>query len=93
MQSLLLRYTRGQGKVTCLKCAISLDLPPVMKNLARSQDIIGWDLYMMGMLSIQMAAVQIVYLLKHLSARPISKWLSGLITQFLQVTHCQWICR
>jgi hypothetical protein len=41
MQSLLLRYTRGWGTVTCLECAISLDLPPVMQNLALSQDIIG----------------------------------------------------
>ena len=29
MQSLLLRYTRGRGLVTCLECAISLELPPV----------------------------------------------------------------
>jgi hypothetical protein len=93
MQSLLLRYTRGRSTVTCLECAISLDLPPIMQNLARSQDIIGWDLYMMGMLSTQMAAVQSVYLLQHQSARPVSKWLSGLITQLLQVTHCQWIYR
>ena len=42
MQSLLLRYTRGRGTVTCLECAIPLELPPVMQNLARSQDIIGW---------------------------------------------------
>jgi hypothetical protein len=95
MQSLLLRYTRGRGTVTCLECAVSLDLPPVMQNLARSQDIIGWDLYMMGMLSKQTAAVQSMYLLQHQSARPLSTWtwLSGLITQLLQVTHCQWIYR
>jgi hypothetical protein len=93
MQSLLLRYTRGRGTVTCLECAISLDLPPVMQNLASSQDIIGWDLYMMGMLSTQMAAVQSVYRLQQQSTRPVSKWLLGLITQLLQVTHCQWINR
>jgi hypothetical protein len=93
MQSLLLRYTRGWGMVTCLECTIALDLPPVTQNLAHSQDIIGWDLYMMGMLSTQMAAVQRVYLLQHQSARPVSKWLSGFITQLLQVTHCQWIYR
>jgi hypothetical protein len=57
LQSLLLSYTQGQGTVTCLKCAISLDLPPILHNLACSQDVIGWDLYMMGMLSTQMAAV------------------------------------
>ena len=93
MQSLLLRYTRGWGTVTCLECAISLEPPPVMQNLARSQDIIGWDLFMMGMLSKQRAAVQSVYLIQHHYSQPVSKWLSGLITQLLQVTHCQWIYR
>ena len=83
MQSLLLRYTRGRGTVTCLKCAIILEFPPVMQNLARSQDIIGWDLFMMGMLSKQMAAVQSVYLLQHHYSRLVSKWLLGLITQLL----------
>jgi hypothetical protein len=48
---------------------------------------------MMGMLSSKLAAVQSVYLLQHHSTRPVSKWLSGLITQLLQVTHCQWIYR
>ena len=48
---------------------------------------------MMAMLSKQMAAVQSVYLLQHHYSRPVSKWLSGLITQLLQVTHCQWIYR
>jgi hypothetical protein len=93
LRSLLLSYTRGRGTVTCLKCAISLDLPPILHTLARSQDVIGWDLYMMGMLSTQMAAVQSSYLLQHQSTRPVSTWLSGLITQLLQVTHCQWIYR
>jgi len=93
LHSMLLRYTRGRGTVTCLDCAISLDLPPILHDLARSQDVIGWDLYMMGMLSSKLAAVQSVYLLQHHSTRPVSKWLSGLITQLLQVTHCQWIYR
>jgi hypothetical protein len=48
---------------------------------------------MMGMLSTQMAAVQSAYLLQHHSTRLVLTWLSGLITQLLQVTHCQWIYR
>ena len=93
LRSLLLGYTRGRGTVSCLDCAVSLDLPPILHNLARSQDVIGWDLYMMGMLSTQMAAVQSAYLLQHQSTRQVSTWISGLITQLLQVTHCQWIYR
>jgi len=46
LRSLFLSYTRRRGTVTCLECAISLDLPPILHNLARSQDVIGWDLYL-----------------------------------------------
>ena len=93
LQSMLLRYTRGRGSVTCLECAIGLDLPPLLHDLARSQDVIGWDLYMMGMVSKQLANIQSVYLLQSQSTRTVTKWMSGLITQLLQVTHCQWIYR
>jgi hypothetical protein len=48
---------------------------------------------MVGMLSTQLSAVQSVYLLQHQSTCQVSKWLSGLITQLLQVTHGQWIYR
>jgi hypothetical protein len=68
--------------VTCLECAISLDFPPILHNLARSQDVISWDLYMMGMLSTQMAAVQSAYLLQHQSTRPVSTWLGAALKNF-----------
>ena len=93
LHAMLLRYTRGRGTVTCLDCAISLDLPPILHDLARSQDIIGWDQYMVGMLSTQLSAVQSVYLMQHQSTHSVEKWVSGLITQLLQVTHGQWIYR
>ncbi len=47
----------------------------------------------MRMLLKQMANVQSAHFLQHLYSRPVSKWISGLITQFLQVTHFQWIYR
>jgi hypothetical protein len=48
---------------------------------------------MMGMLLKQMADVQSAHFLKCHYSRPVSKWISGLITQLLQVTHFQWIYR
>jgi hypothetical protein len=93
MQSLILEYTRGRGQVTCLACAMSLELPPFMHDLAQSQDVIGWDHFMMGMLSTHMADAQSAYLLQHHNTRLVSKWISGLRTQLLQVTHFQWIYR
>jgi hypothetical protein len=93
VQALLLEYTRRQGKATCLECANDLELPPLMQDLARSQDIIGWDLFMMGMVSKKTAEVQSAHFLQYHHSRPVSKWISGLITQLLQITHSQWICR
>jgi hypothetical protein len=90
MQHLLLWYLGG---CRCLECATELDLPPIMHELAISQDIIGWDHFMMGMVSRQFVNVQSAYLLRCNSSRLVSSWITGLITQFLQVTHSQWIYR
>ena len=48
---LLLKYVHGQGTTTCLECADSLDLPPILSEYASAQDIIGWDNFVMGMVS------------------------------------------
>jgi hypothetical protein len=64
-----------------------------MQGLARSQDIIGWDLFMMGMVLRKTAEVQSTHFLQHHHSRPVSKWISGIITQLLQITHSQWIYR
>jgi hypothetical protein len=73
VQALLLEYTRRQGKATCLECANDLELPPLMQDLARSQDIIGWDLFMMGMVSKKTAEVQSAHFLQYHHSRPVSK--------------------
>jgi hypothetical protein len=63
MQHLLLQYLHGRGSISCLDCATALELPPIMQELAISQDTIGWDHFMMGMVSRQCAEVQSAYLL------------------------------
>ena len=57
------------------------------------QDRIGWDLFIMGMVSKDLVEVQRTYLLQQHSSQQASSWISGLITQLLQVTHSQWIYR
>jgi hypothetical protein len=47
LQSLLLLYIHGQGTKTCLECALDLHLPLIFQEFAKSQDIIGWDHFMM----------------------------------------------
>jgi hypothetical protein len=93
MQHLLLWYLRGGGMISCLDCATALKLPPIMQELAISQNKIGWDHFMMGMASRQFVKNQSAYLLRCNSSRPVSSWIVGLITQLLQVTHSLWIYR
>ncbi len=93
IQNLLLQYLRGQGTISCLDCATALDRPPIMQRLGISQDIIGWDHFVMGVVSKQIAEIQSAYLLWNNSLRPASSWIAWLITQLLQVRHTQWIYR
>jgi hypothetical protein len=57
IQNLLFWYLHGRGSISCLDCATALDLPQIMQRLAISQDIIGWDHFVMGMVSKQIAKI------------------------------------
>lgn len=48
---LLSDYLRGRGNATCLECTTNLSLPPIHLNFSKLQDVIGWDGYVMGMVS------------------------------------------
>jgi hypothetical protein len=91
IQNLLLRYLRGHGSISCLDCAIAFDLPPIMQRLVISQDNIGWDHFMMGIVSKLIAKIQRTYLFHSNSSRTASLWIAGLITQLPQVMYAQWI--
>jgi hypothetical protein len=53
----LLRYLRGRGLTTCLEYAGSLNLPPILCKYATSQDVIGWDNFVMGMIPRTLLAI------------------------------------
>jgi hypothetical protein len=91
LQSLLLWYLRGRGSVTCSECSKKLNLPHIIQEFATSQDIIGWDGFIMGMVSSNLLPIQSAYLLQCNSSYQAARWISGVITQLLQVTHSQWI--
>jgi hypothetical protein len=92
LSHLLLRYLRGRGTITCLECTNDLNLPPVYREYAASQDIIGWDGYAMGMISNKLLPLQSAIRHNSKSSSNTTRWISGFITQLLQVTHTQWIC-
>ncbi len=90
---LLTEYMQGRGETTCLECSISLNLPPIFQDFASSQDVIGWDGFAMGMISIKLLPLQSAVSLTNTPSSTSMRWISGLITHHLQVTHSQWIYR
>jgi hypothetical protein len=93
VKTLLLRYLRGRGATTCLECADRLDLPPIHREYAAAQDIIGWDNFVMGMVSHKLLNIQSIHFHTAGKSHRATRWIAGLITQLLQVTHTQWIYR
>jgi hypothetical protein len=90
---LLLCYLQGQGTVTCVECSDDLNLPQIIRDYVISQDVIGWDNFAMGMISSKLLPIQSAYNhIKGVSSHA-TRWISGLVTQLLQVTHTQWIYR
>ncbi len=90
---LLSNYLRGRGNTTCLECVTNLSLPPIYVTFAKLQDVIGWDGYIMGMVSQALLPLYSTILHTSNTASSATRWISGLVTQLLQVTHTQWIYR
>jgi hypothetical protein len=85
------RYLRGRGTASCLECATDLKLPPAYREYAASKDVIGWDGFAMGMVSSKLLPLQSTIAHNGKLSSNATWWISGFITQLLQVTHTQWI--
>jgi hypothetical protein len=77
----------------CLECATNLNLSSAYREYATSQDVIGWDGFAMGMVSNKLLPLHSAIAYNSKSSSIATRWISGLITQLLQVTHTQWIYR
>ena len=62
LKALLLKYQRDRGTTTCLECANSVDLTPIYREFATAQDVIGWDNFIMGMVSHKLLTIQSTHL-------------------------------
>ncbi len=91
MKHLLLRYLCGRGMTSCLEYANNLDLPPTFREYTAAQDAIGWDNFVMGMTSHKLLTIQSAHFHTAGKAYLATRWITGLITQLLQVMHTQWI--
>jgi hypothetical protein len=90
---LLIQYLRGRGTITCLECSDNLNLPHIFQDYAASQDVIGWDEFVTGMVSNKLLSIQSAVSHSSRSSSNAMRWISGLTTQLLQVAHTQWINR
>jgi hypothetical protein len=54
------KYVQGQGKAACVEGAG--DLLSLVREFATLQDRIGWDNFMMGMISEKLLSIQDLYL-------------------------------
>jgi hypothetical protein len=70
---------------------LALNLPHSFQEFAKSQDVIGWDNFVVGMVSSKLLQIQSLHLTKSNSSFHATRWITGFITQLLQVTHTQWI--
>ncbi len=91
ISSLFFFSTCPRGTITCSACSKVLNHPPIIHKFSVSQDIIGWDNFVMGMVSLKLLPIQSTYLLQCNLSSQAERWILGVITQLLQVTHFQWI--
>jgi hypothetical protein len=84
---LLIQYLRGRGTIRCLECLDNLNLPHIFQDYAASQDEIGWDGFVTGMVSNKLFPIQSAVSHSSRSSSNAMRWISGLIMQLLQVMH------
>jgi hypothetical protein len=65
--------------------------PPRFRQMALSQDKIGWRRFLEGMISAEITTIQRQYMAVNGLRMSLDKWCTGLITQLLEITHGQWL--
>jgi len=77
--------------------AVSLsDTPGLSQSLrpfAFEQDLMGWDHFMLGLISGQLRKIQYAHLIVSPSVMSVDDWMSAFISKLLHITHGQWIYR
>jgi hypothetical protein len=87
----IMEYVRRRGTIT-MEEAIN-EAPPRFRQMALSQDKIGWRRFLEGMISTEITTIQRQYMTVNGSRISLDKWCTGLITRLLEITHGQWLYR
>ena len=87
----IVEYVRQRGTITMEE--VTNDAPPRFRQMALSQDKIGWRRLLEGMISMEITIIQQQYMAVNGSRMNLDKWCTGLITRLLEITHGQWLYR
>lgn len=90
LASILTAYLHGRGsKQLSSMPRLSVHL----QKFAFAQDLIGWDNFMLGMISSHLRAVQHSHMIGAPSVLTADDWMRQFINKLLHITHGQWIYR
>jgi hypothetical protein len=87
----IVEYVQGKGQE--LMEEIVWGAPERFNAMGQSQDKIGWQQFLEGMISKEITRIQQQHYALSGSRMSLERWSSGLITRLLEITHGQWVYR
>jgi hypothetical protein len=85
----IVEYVQGRGQE--LMEEIVQGAPERFNAMGRSQDKIGWQQFLEGMISKEITRIQQQHYTLSGSRMSLERWSSGLIMRLLEITHGQWV--
>eukprot|EP00956_Cyclotella_meneghiniana_P022163 scaffold41439_cov51-Cyclotella_meneghiniana.AAC.1 len=90
LAKIISRYVMTRGST---RLADFHDVPPEYYKFVYEQQLIGWDNFMLGIITSTLRPLQHCHLLGSSSLLTVDDWLTQLINKLLHITHGQWIYR
>ena len=87
----LVKFARGRGATTMEEITMGWDCG--FREMALSQDTIGWRRFMEGMISQEILPIQADYVDLGECSLSLEGWAQGLVIRLLETTHGQWLYR
>ena len=81
----LVLFARGRGGVTM--CASACSLGSMFCCLDQSQNNIGWQRFMEGIISTTTVEIQQAHRNLWLVKKSVGRWAQGLVTKLMEATH------
>lgn len=91
LRSLAICYARNRGSLTMEQ--LSFDEGPGYREMGRSQDEIGWQRFLEGIVSKEIVSIQRDNVEAGGCILSIDAWTQGLVIKLLEITHGQWLYR